>query len=42
MELREHIRHLNTLLQKKQIAVVLLTTNASEAFGIADRVIRIG
>lgn len=42
MELREHIRHLITLLQKKQIAVVLLTTNASEAFGIADRMIRIG
>ena len=42
MELREHIRHLITLLQKKQIAVVLLTTNAAEVFGIADRIIRIG
>ena len=42
MELREHIRHLITLLQKKQIAVVLLTTNAAEVFGIADRIIRVG
>ena len=41
MELREHIRGLLLQLRKKKIAVVLLTANADEAFGIADRVIRI-
>lgn len=41
MELREHIRQLIAQLQKKNIAVVLLTANAADAFGIADRVIRI-
>lgn len=41
MELREHIRLLVSQLQKKQIAVVLLTTNAADAVGVADRIIRI-
>ena len=41
MELREHIRGLLLQLRKKKIAVVLLTANADEAFGIADRVIRV-
>lgn len=41
MELREHIRSLLLQLRKKKIAVVLLTANADEAFGIADRVIRV-
>ena len=41
MELREHIRGLLLQMRKKKIAVVLLTANADEAFGIADRVIRI-
>ena len=41
MELREHVRGLLLQLRKKKIAVVLLTANADEAFGIADRVIRI-
>lgn len=41
MELREHIRQLLVQLRKKQIAVILLTANADEAFGIADRIIRV-
>lgn len=41
MELREHIRSLLLQLRKKKIAVVLLTANADETFGIADRVIRV-
>lgn len=41
MELREHIRGLLLQLRKKKIAVVLLTANADETLGIADRVIRI-
>ena len=41
MELREHIRGLLLQLRKKKIAVVLLTANADETFGIADRVLRI-
>lgn len=40
MELREHIRQLMFQLRKKQIAVVLLTANADETYGIADRMIR--
>lgn len=41
MEIREHIRGLLLQLRKKKIAVVLLIANADEAFGIADRVIRV-
>lgn len=41
MELWEHIRGLPLQLRKKKIAVVLLTANADEAVGIADRVIRV-
>ncbi len=41
MELQDHIRQLLLQLRKKKIAVALLTANADEAIGIADRVIRI-
>lgn len=39
MELREHIRHLFAQLRKKQIAVIMMTVNASDALAVADRVI---
>lgn len=41
MELREHIRGLLLQLQKKKIAVVLLTANPEETYGIAHQIIRI-
>ena len=41
MELRDHIRQLLFQLQKKQIAVILLTANADETFGIADRILHV-
>lgn len=41
MELREHVRKLLQQLQAKKIAVVILTSNASETIQIADRIIEV-
>lgn len=42
MQLRNHIHQWISQLLKKQIAVVFLTTNATDACGIADRVVYVG
>lgn len=41
MELRNHIRQLLTQLQKKRIAVIMLTSSASDGYMVADRVISV-